>query len=175
MPINSYPTRRPREHKVVQTSMLMNGMSMAMEVDGSVTTQNYVSAPPAGETWYVYRLGLWIEDSGTMDSTDFGAITGGLTNGLNVIQILHSVEYTFHNFKNNKMIAMHFTDSNHMVGESNGFLNSNKIFLGHHEFKNEIILDGDHGDSITARITDDLTSLVHMMCSITYWREIIPV
>jgi len=51
-------------------------------VDHSAVAGYYYIEPPAGETWQMERLIVYIEASSSPRATYYGDITGGLTNGL---------------------------------------------------------------------------------------------
>lgn len=149
---------------------LKNGSSADMTVNGAVTSVDFTAGPPAGQVWYVYDIGLTIRDSGANDPDRFGAISGGLTNGVLLTQKIDSTEYDYKAFKTNLEVVNCFTMSSHFVGVGSGFVNDPNLFTGNIGIAPSIRLIGDNGDKIIARVRDDLTSLNNLLMRINYWR-----
>jgi len=87
---------------------LMNGSTKNMDVDGSSSPVEYKYAPGAGEIWFVNAIAIFFLDSGLVKPDRFGAITGGLTNGVDVIIKLDGVENNIISVKNNVDINLAF-------------------------------------------------------------------
>lgn len=58
-----------------------SGGSQDMAINGSVTPVLFEVGPPNGEIWFISKIAYFMGDSGTINTTDFGAITGGIANG----------------------------------------------------------------------------------------------
>jgi len=173
MGISFIPTFKFKERLVPGTAMFMDSGVMDLNKDGSSTAKIYTAGPASGEIWYLRRLILFIEDSGTMDVGDFGAIAGGLTNGLLVETDIMGTLYTFHNFKINKMLGIHFGgEGHHFAGGSPGFLNSNNTYVGGHEFIERIKLKGNDSDHMKITNRDNLSSISHLNFAISYYRVV---
>ena len=59
-----------------------------------------------------------------------------------------------------------------LIGSSNGFLNSNKTFIGTTTFAPKVALTGDDGDLIRVTVRDDLSGLDFHEMSFKYHRII---
>ena len=162
----------PADKTICASQMLMNTGSGDMTVDGSTTSVVFSGGPPSGEVWYVHGISIYIEDPGTNDSQDFGAIMSGLTNGLKVDQIVDSTAYTLHTFKSNLMLALNFTTGSHFVGQPNGFINTANAFMGSHPFKCPVTLTGDNSDKIQSTVQDDLGALSALYMTLTYFKVV---
>jgi len=86
------------------------GGSQSLAIDGSVTPVLFEAGPPDGETWFIDKLAFFIGDTGTINSTDFGAIVGGLTNGLLLDAIIKGATTNLGNFKINTDISEFYID-----------------------------------------------------------------
>lgn len=151
---------------------LENGGSDDMTVDGSTTSVDFVVGPPSGQIWVVTNLGITIRDNGANDDSKFGAILGGLTNGLLVSQDIDGTEYDVMAYKNNLDLANGFTTASHFVGVGTGFINDANLFTGNMNFSPGVKLIGADGDQIIGRVRDDLTGLNNLVMRITYWRDV---
>ena len=70
---------------------LANGSVDNMAVDGSVTEQVFSVTPPTGEVWRIARWSLFVSDSGTFDTGNWGngiTLTNGLMPKLNGVDLL---------------------------------------------------------------------------------------
>lgn len=150
---------------------LENAGNFNLGVDGSVTPVNFEAGPSAGNTWYIYRMGLTLIDPGQNDHNRFGAILGGITNGLQIIQRVNAADHEFTNLKQNIDIANIFTAGGHLSGINVGFINDANFFSGNAEFVQPLKLDGDNGDKIIAKVRDDLTPITKLLFLVQYWVE----
>lgn len=151
-----------------QDAPLVNGAARSMVVNASGTPQTFKYQPDPGEIWYVERLKMLINDSGANNIDDFGAITGGLTNGVQVLTSIGGTEYEETNLKDNADIVLVFDG----IGQptSSGFLDSADAFYGTLVFGTPIKLVGDDNDFIAFRIRDNLTGLEHFLANARTWR-----
>ena len=58
-----------------------SGAGIQATGDYSVTPETFSLGPPAGESWIVERLIVYIGDGGSFSANEYGDIAGGLTNG----------------------------------------------------------------------------------------------
>ena len=151
---------------------LQNGGSNEMNVDGSVTPVNFDLAPTAGLTYFVHGITLFLQDTGTMDYLDFGALPGPLANGVQVSSVVKGASYTVGNIQSNIDLSMYFkADANFGSGASDlGFFNDLDFFLGKMEFINPLILQQSTGDHLRITIRDDLTGLGYLRALVKYKR-----
>jgi hypothetical protein len=140
-----------------------------MDVNGSVTPVVFTIAPPSGVVWYVFELGITIEDSGTNKYNDFGGIAGGLTNGLLIEQVVNSTSYTLTNAQTNKDLVETFSD-HFFKGQSTAFINSSNFFTGKVELRTPLTLVGDNSDEIKVTVRDNLTGLNLLRVNLEYMR-----
>lgn len=147
-----------------------NGGSPELNVDGSVTPATFTVGPPAGQSWYIFEFGISIQDSGSSDTDKYGALAA-LANGVDLIQYVNSVEYTFKVLKTNLDIVEAFSDHG-FRGTANAFLNSNNFYTGKTELRQPVTLNGDDSDEIRVVINDDLTGLEFHQFNIEYFRVV---
>ena len=167
----SLATQAPPSKIVHQNVEVQNGGNVDMEVNGSGTPQVFTAGPPAGQIWYVTRIGITMNDSGTSDDNDFGSITNGLTNGVLIEFTIDSTDYEYFNLINNRDIIGTLIDTNFGGGNS-GFVDNDNVFAGKAQFEPHITLNGDDGDEFKVTIRDNLTGLDHFHMNLRYWREI---
>jgi hypothetical protein len=163
--VSSIPSSPP----IYACNRLRNGGSDSMAVNGSVTPVNFDWAPASGETWYIETIGLFLQDNGTTLPTNFGSISGGLTNGVDVIIRSNGVEYTFTNLKTNIDLAMCFRDNYYVPGTS-GLFESADIVCSETLFKQPVKLSEATGDFVRFRIRDNLTGLDQFRAGTRVWR-----
>lgn len=141
---------------------LLNGSNKSMDVNGSGTAQDFTAGPGAGEIWYIQEITLFLEDPGTMDAGDFGSISGGLSNGLQLLIDVDGTEYEIANFEDNMDLETGFARIPFTgFGEdgANGWMNEDDVFSGKWKFYPPISLVGDDDDQFIARVRDNLTGL----------------
>jgi len=154
--ITNQPTI-PNDSVIHFNTPFVDGSSNDMTVDGSTTAVEFTAGPGAGEIWYIFEIGLSIEDSGNNTIDRFGAITE-LTNGVLIEQTINSTDYEFENLTTNLDIIESFTD--HFIrGQANSFLNAGNFFSGKLELRVPVTLVGDNGDEFKMTVRDDLTGL----------------
>jgi len=113
----------------------------------------------AGEVWKLTHMAMVIQDGGTLDPTDYGAINT-LVNGTDIIQDIGGVERSLAILNQNTDIINQFGSGFNFVGAQGGFLNTGKIFFGMHEFHPQPTFSFDDGDRLISRVRDDLSTLV---------------
>lgn len=146
--------------------------SKEMDIDGSTTTVDYFFEPGAGETWYIDSITMLIQDPGSMDVLDFGAISSGLTNGTQVIYKRSSTENVITNMQDNGDIAMCFRGQIVSTGGDGGagFLDDVDTYLATMKLDIPIKLVGDDNDRILFRIRDDVTTLSFFRAAVLLWK-----
>ena len=160
------------DKKVIHFSDLLvnSGGDDAMDIDGSVTPIDFTIGPPSGEVWFCTYFGIVIEDSGTIDPAEFGALPT-LTNGFKLIQKINGTEHTMANLKENIGITLQFTAGNSFAGVGAGWLNTGNLYTGLHMFDPPLTLDNTNGDQLIARVRDDLTGLNELHMGAVFWRN----
>ena len=148
---------------------LLNAGSNVMRVDGSVTPVVFSSGPGASENWYVTQIIMILQDGGNLDATDYGAIAGGLTNGVLFEQTRNGTPHQMANIKLNLELAMLFSEAT-LEGRAQGFLNDANIFIGVFSVEPEISLLGATSDVIRVTIRDDLTPLTLQKVAYRAWK-----
>ena len=118
-------------HKTVN---LLNSSSADMAINGSSTPVEFKAGPAGGLIWYPVGLQIAIQDLGNNTMATFGALAGGLTNGLKVFQHLNSTDYELFLLKNNSQIASVFTHSGFFRGSGSQFIMSQSYFSGMRPF-----------------------------------------
>jgi len=146
----------------------------SMDVNGSTTNVDFYYEVPVGEgPQYWQYLSIFVADSGSSDTNDFGAINGGLSNGLQLFIRLGGTEYQIGNFKDNVGLSLCFSQHATMTsgtGESSGWFDSSDFFMGTKEFVKVMKLE--EGDRIIMRVRDNLTGLNEMGAVVRLYREI---
>lgn len=137
-------------------------------VNGSVTPVVFTVAPPVGEIWFIQTVTWLFDDSGTTNLTDFGAINGGLTNGVLLEERIDSVNHVGANLINNIDIIMIFPLI--FSGASGGVGNSTQLYVGRLGPTTALTLNGDDGDLIRITVRDNVTGLNAFRMGATYMR-----
>lgn len=159
----------PADKAIHLQSYLLNGSSSVMSVNGSVSSVNFDFTVPSGQTIYLYGIGVFILDSGTIDPTDFGSITG-LTNGVDFKIRTNGTEYTVVNFKNNIDLALYFTENPLSDPGTSGFFSANDFAMFYRDFSPEMTLSQSTSDYVRMTIRDNLTAVDQFRAKIFYWR-----
>lgn len=145
------------------------GNSKLMSVDGSSTPVDFSLGPGSGELWIVDYLTLLLIDSGNMDPGVFGGTVAALTNGLEVIESINSVESIYTTIEDNADIAQCFFGGvpapGSVAGADPGFLNNVDKGIGRMPFGYPITLDGDEGDKLIIRVNDNLIGIDYLAAS----------
>ena len=162
--VSNIPTIKAH-HSVVQ---LANGAATDMNVNGSVTPVVFSSGPGAGITWYVDSITFQFSDTGASKLNDWGAINGGLTNGLLCESLINSTARTLFNLKQNRGVVSVFSDGG-FAGGNSGFITDANFYSGLLNTFPGFTLIGDDGDLIRATVRDDLTGLTSQSMRIHYW------
>lgn len=130
------------------------GVNMA--VDGSTNEVNYNYTVPVGKRLYLSRGFIEFEDGVVaFVSSDFGAISGGLTNGLLVSFVNGGVTVNLENWLTNRQVRGTMFDFDQAF-------KSDGAYVGRWTFTKDI--DGqdfvfEAGDVINFKVRDDLSSL----------------
>ena len=165
----------PATDVMYKDTRLLDGSNKSMNVDGSSTAVDFQFAPGAGEVWYVEAITFFIVDPGTADYSDFGSITGSLTNGLQLNIKSKGTVYQQTNLQDNADIVQCFGQGSGILGQGDGglgFLNEDDLYFGTMRFMNPIKLDGDQGDYVEFKVRDNLTALTDLQTSVHVWRTI---
>ena len=136
-----------------------------MNVDGSVTPVVFTILPlnlsPTSNQWDIVRMIFAIQDGSSMDSSMFGSIAGGITNGI-VVRQKNGFFQNYFNVKTNGDFALRaydiaFDDRASPQGEY--FFRSRRTFGGQSKTGVTIRLAGEDDDEFQVIIQDDLTGL----------------
>jgi hypothetical protein len=126
----------------------------------SVTPANFVLAPPAGEIWYVSRLLVYIQDTGSFDSGGYGngvALTNGIQIKVYEGAIEKSVLTNSQPIKQNTHWAKFCYDiSISNFGSGDEALGARWTFVNGGTY---IRLDGDLSQKIQIELNDDMSIL----------------
>lgn len=152
---------------------LKNGSATNQKVNGSSVNVNYDATPGSGETWYATELHFVIVDSGPTSFSNYGAINGGLTNGVQILIRSGGVEYTVtvDPIKDNTDIAKVF-GANKYITPTSGFFETSDVYIGTLVFDQPIVLSNANSDYVRMKIRDNLTTLDLQECMVKYWRSI---
>ncbi len=149
----------------------LNGGSPDMNVDGSITPVEFTAGPTTtNETWLVTRMSIEMDDNGTQNFGDFGAIVGGLTNGLVFQQILDSTTYSVANIQTNSDLVAAFEDV--FRGQGNSFISDANYVALKIKFYRPIELNESTNDIFKLIVRDNLTGLSLLRAKIGYIRII---
>lgn len=167
----------PKEKNVIYKSVnLLNGVSNSMNVNGSGTPVRFSFVPSSSEKWYLSEITIVLLDDGTMDPTDFGAIST-LTNGITLMIQKNSISYEITRIHNNiELISSFFAGGNPTSavtsGGAFGFLNTQDAYIGRIIFENPILLNGSRSDSVYISINDNLTAIDYLIASAKLYRYV---
>lgn len=151
---------------------LLNGANKNQAVNGSGSPVLFTYSPGAGEVIFVDSLSFILEDPGTLNSGEYGNISGGLTNGVLIGFQSNGVLQIYTNLQTNIDVAM-FLAGNRVVPSSGaGFLNTNDVIFGERNFNRPIILRGDDGDFFAVQIRDNLSGIDNQVAGIHFWRKL---
>lgn len=149
---------------------LRNAGSALMSVNGSVTPVNFDFTPASSETWYLEQMSIFIQDTGTMNATNFGSISA-LTNGIEILARSNGTEYTVSNIKNNESIA-HIFNEGKLPGPSSGFIETSDAYLGTVFFRNPILLQNSTSDYARVKVRDNLGGIDRLTMVVKLWKVI---
>lgn len=156
----------PVEYKVVN---LLNGSSPDMDVNGSSTPVEFTFHPGTDETWYVERITFIIDDSGSSDPNDYGAITGSLSNGCLLEIKSNGATIEQANLKNNIGIALSFAEETFV--NTTGFMANTDIYRGSIKYLHPYAIKDSTSDFVKMTIRDNITGLNFQQVQILLWRE----
>jgi len=129
-----------------------------MNVDGSVTNVSFEHAPTSGVS-IVKSIIVFLLHAGPMTHNSFAALSGTLTNGIEVKTTIAEETRTLMTAKSNVCLSMIFSDNVLSGSSSNGFLDSNDYFQGVITLPEPLVLNYEDGDKIECVIKDDLSSI----------------
>ena len=135
----------------------LNG-SAEMDVDGSVTPQEFYFQAEANRQVSVNKVQFTISDAGNTGVNDYGSIAGPLTNGVTFYTIISGQEIPL--TPTIKSASDFFSIGSdvkfvELSGTSRLAIYDFSLF----EYSEGIILDGDNGDIFGCRINDNLSAL----------------
>ena len=161
----------PSSNVIHLCAELTNSGSNSMAVNGAVTPVNFEWTPPSGETWYLAAINMLLWDNGTSAPTAFGAIAGGLTNGVQVHINSNGTVYTYTNLQNNMGIALCFRDNYYVPGTS-GLFETSDLVTCQVKFPVPIRLTQSTADYIQFTIRDNLSGVDAFRASALVWKAI---
>jgi hypothetical protein len=141
-----------------------DGTNENANVNGAVTAVPFYRGPPTGEIWAIHRMIVEIEDNATFTADNYGGVST-LTNGVElevregttgalILDVLDSEDIT-----SIADWAAHCYDmTEHTFGSGNNFAVARFTFAN---AGRPIVLDGDRGEVLIARVNDDLSGLVN--------------
>lgn len=137
---------------------LSNGTTDNLATDGSVNSQEFYIQPIAGETWYLSRWMMYIQDSKGFSVATLGS-NGALTNGLEIIQESQGVQNTLLDYaiKTNGDISATSYDT-----RVDTYGNDFDILVARWSFYKTgqlIRLRGSHNEKLIVKVQDDLSNI----------------
>lgn len=161
---------------IYKTNKMLNGSSQAMNVDGSVTPQNFSFTSGIGETWYLEELHLLMSDSGSNNIDEFGNLagilggSGSLTNGL-LLQIQSKgVAQDYTNLIDNGDIATAF-DIIWSPPNGSAFLNDVNSVICVLKFQVPIKIQNSTSDYVRWVVRDNISGIDFLRSQIKLRRE----
>lgn len=142
-----------------------------MNVNGSSVNVNYDFTPGSGETWYLDCMRIYLFDTGSTTHTAFGAIGGGLANGLDILIRSNGTEYELMKLKDNADIIKSFSNYP-VIPPTSGFMEASDCYLGSMCFPYPITLQNSTSDYVRAKVRDNLTALDFLEILAMVWRTI---
>lgn len=161
----------PASNVVYAVQKLTNGGSEHMAVNGAVTPVNFDYTPASSETWFITAINVFLFDNGTTVPTSFGAIAGGLLNGVEIRVRSKGTEYLMGTIQNNIQMSLFFRDAYFVPGTS-GLFESSDIVVAKIQFENPIIIQNSTSDFVRFRIRDNLSSLDEFSAQAKVWKSI---
>ena len=168
----------PAYNVIYIPAYLTNSASPSLLVNGVTVPVAFSWSPADSDIWYLTNIMAVMIDNGALDPSKFGAITGGLTNGILVEIKSNGTVYTICTLKNNTDLALLFggggggSSDGGLISSGDGFWDSKDVFLGIQTFHIPIKLDASLGDYVKVTVRDNLTSLNHFCLSIKKFKLI---
>jgi len=166
----------PAQDVIYNVDNVLNGTNKSMDINGTNTPQNFYYTPTSGSTMFVESIMIMLEDGGTMDSGDFGAINGGLNNGVQILIKSKGVEYEICNLTDNMDIVTTFksafTPISDDQGNIRGMLDEEDVYVGILKFKTPIRINDSDSDYVRFHIRDNCGPLKQFEARIKAWRVI---
>lgn len=115
-------------------------------------------APPPGQVWHIQAATLFMQTATAMDTSKFGDIAGGLTNGVVIRALRFGQIRNLLNIKTNGDLLkdIHRVEFHNRAPAGSFGLNARWLFQ---DLKTYIKVDGDRGEYLELLIQDDLTDL----------------
>ena len=152
----------PHRHVQLQ-GLTEDGLGVNNNVNGnySVTPKTFSYTPPVGDIFYVSRIVVYVEDTGTFDTGAYGNAVV-MTNGYHVWHThdehTHIIIPDTNAIKTTGDMASNMFKLNHeSFGAGNEFIAAPFSF---EEVGGPIVLNGNTGDTFNAEFRDNLTGLV---------------
>ena len=158
----------PSKKVIYKIVNLLNGSSKNMTVNGSTTPIDFDFAPAANEVFYLDSIAMFLADNGVANYDRFGIISGGLSNGIDILIKNNGSEQLVANIKDNADIIKFF-DTNFAPPGTGGFMDEDDLYSGRMNFEIPIKLDGANGDYVRVRIKDDLTEVDALEFAMRAW------
>ncbi len=151
-------------------NFLDGGSSPDMNIDGSVTPVVFTAGPGVGEVIYLSGISIWLEDKGSWLKDSFGAIAGGLTNGVLIEIGRNAVFQDIGALTNNFDIASIFNGGQAISLKD---ISGEIALIGTQQTTplRNLRLDGDNSDLIRITVRDDLTGLDNFSIKMKAWRD----
>lgn len=147
-----YPLQRPFTSDGTQTG------NSDMNVDGSTTTVEFLFQAEVNRQVSINKLGFLVSDSGNSSISNYGSLSGPLTNGITLYTIIDNQEIPLSPII--KTTADYFgIGASAQFVELSGSSRLASYTFNLFDYSDGIILDGDKGDILGIRINDDLSSL----------------
>ena len=145
----------------------LNNAGVTSEIIGNYSAGNgpvwFGIGPPAGESWDIARVLVYLEDAGTFNTSGYGALSalsvgikmGVFRDGVEQIDLLDgfAVKQNTHW----KRLCYDITLNDFGSGQTNGILGARWTFLNSDV---PIILTGNQSDTIRITVNDNFTGLV---------------
>lgn len=147
------------------SSNLANGAAVDMNIDGSITSQQFTYSPAS--TLYINRLYLVMSDDKIKRLNRFGDIT--ITNGFLIQTSINGTVRTLMNILTNPQIGAFFK-VNSFAGDQLGA--DKPIVYATYDFNPVLTLSNATSDYIRATVRDDLTGLRHLRMRVSGWQEV---
>lgn len=144
-------------------SMSQNGDNATFNAIGdySGTPVRFYSTALPNRDFLINRITIEVSDNGTLSRSNYGAISGGLTNGIQFYIIQNGVETIISNpplIKSNS----DYLDSSNVFQIIDFGASDDSIFYGldFSQFADPVVINGDNGDQFGVILNDNFTTLV---------------
>ncbi len=159
----TYDTLSDQNRSPASVIMSQNGLNVNFEAIGdySGAPQKFFFKAVPNRKFAVSRITVEVSDNGTLGRSNYGSISGGLTNGIQFYTFIDGVETIISNPPLIKANGDYLSASNVFeIVNFDGGTDSVFYALDFSQFADPVVLNGDNADEFGIILNDDFTTLV---------------